>query len=329
MTSGKSRTRGQQGLVQGRDQHLAGERAEEGMDLPEAAGPGDGVGDVVPARPDTTAGRAGCTGRRRAAQAGVPGQVGGDARAWWMLSITQITTIAGAARERLDEHASNAMKSAAQRRPSRRADDRWSPRRAEHGDLPVAARGRDLRAGTAQRPAGPPCGSRYRWVSSSASTTARRGSSTAGRDASHHVVVIGVAAGGQQAAARSPPAAPAGTSARERPAAAQVPRRSAAATTGPDPSSAAIRWPAAGHPAVADRTEAGRPARLSRAVEPADAAAQVAGWHPAAGSEPLRTPAATAAPSSRAMPAATGPEDRLECQSPRLGLWRTRKRGEY
>jgi hypothetical protein len=46
-------------------------------------------------------------------------QVGKDPRAWWMLSLSQITTITGARGNAWASIASSAMKSAAQRRPSR------------------------------------------------------------------------------------------------------------------------------------------------------------------------------------------------------------------
>ena len=100
------------------------------------------------------------------------------ARAWWMLSLSQITTIAGARGKASVSISSKAMKSSARRRPSRYTHrpvvSSSAPSTATCRFLPwVGTWGRLPRSVQLART----CGSRFRWVSSSAHTTAVRGSS--------------------------------------------------------------------------------------------------------------------------------------------------------
>jgi len=95
-----------------------------------------------------------------------------------MLSLSQITAIADACGNAASTWSSSAMKSAAQRRPSRYTHapvlTSSAPNTVICRFLPgVGTCGRAVRSVQLART----CGSRFRWVSSSASTTARRGSS--------------------------------------------------------------------------------------------------------------------------------------------------------
>jgi hypothetical protein len=99
--------------------------------------------------------RAGC-GAVEYFRAGVLLWVGGDLGGWWMLSLSQVTVITGARGNARSTWSGGAVKSAARRRPSRYTRcpvvTSGGP---GHGDLLVRARGEHLRAGAAQRPAGP------------------------------------------------------------------------------------------------------------------------------------------------------------------------------
>jgi hypothetical protein len=69
--------------------------------------------------------------------------------------------------------------------------------RFQHGDLPVLAGGRDLRAGAAQRPAGPHVRQQVQVsLVFGAHHRLSRQLDQPGDDAGHHVVVVRVAAGG-------------------------------------------------------------------------------------------------------------------------------------
>jgi len=94
-----------------------------------------------------------------------------------MLSLSQITTITGAAGNARSSWSSSEMKSATQRRPSRYAHSpvvtSSAPKTVTCRFVPgVGTLGRAVRSVQLART----CGSRFRCVSSSASTTARRGS---------------------------------------------------------------------------------------------------------------------------------------------------------
>jgi hypothetical protein len=138
--------------------------------------------------------RAGCPRRRTAVPAGeVRDDLAGVVNAV-VIADHQNHRARGSARS---TWSSRAMKSAAQRRPSRYTHTRCSPRPPQHGELAVRARGEGPRRGPGSVQLARTCGSKFRCDSSSASTTARRQRGQPARDARHHLVVSRVAAGGQ------------------------------------------------------------------------------------------------------------------------------------
>jgi hypothetical protein len=172
-------------------------------------------GSSAPPRSARPGCRAGCTGRRRAAPAGMLLQVRSD-----RTGVMDAVVIADhhehrSQRERLVEHAQQGdeVRCAAPAQPVH-------PRpgghleRPEHGDLPVLARGENLRRMPRSVQLARTCGSRFRWVSGPPRPAAPTGAAApaAGPRSrpprGHEPDRRGRSA---SAAARSPPAGPAGT----------------------------------------------------------------------------------------------------------------------